>query len=330
MMNEKNPLISVIIPVYNVEKYLSKCIESVMAQTYTRLEIILVDDGSKDSSGEICDRYAEKDSRVRVIHKQNGGLSDARNCGIAASSGEYIGLVDSDDYIDADMYETLYSLTAEYGADVAMCGLYDVYEGREVSQTESPERFCVEKEEAMKMVLEAKTVSVTAVNKLYKREIFDSVKYPVGKTAEDAFVILHILEKAEKTAVTTEKKYYYFHRENSITTRSFSKRDFDAIEAYDQNYRYICDKHPSLERTAKMRVYWSHFYVLDKMMLSDNAQKSDYMPLVKVLRSGTMFILKDDCFALSRMIAVLTLLVSVGAYRFLVKKNTEKNKRTND
>ena len=227
------------------------------------------------------------------------------------------------------MYSTLYSLISKYDAQIAMCGLYDVYEGKPAEQVNEINEICCKKTDAMKMVLEAKSVSVTAVNKLYAREMFDSVKYPVGKTAEDAFVILHLLDKAERVAITNERKYYYFHRENSITTLSFSKRDFNAIEAYEENYKFICEKYPELERTAMMRRYWAHFYVLDKMMLSDNATKEDYMPLVRFLRSGCGFILFDDCFLPSRKLAELVLCVSVSAYRSLVRKNTEKNKRIN-
>ena len=179
------------------------------------------------------------------------------------------------------------------------------------------------------MVLEAKVVSVTAVNKLYKKSMFDQVKYPVGRTAEDAFVILHLLEQADKVAITNERKYHYFHRENSITTRRYSQRDFDAIRAYEHNYEFITRKFPQLERTARMRLYWANFYVLDKMMLSENATKDDYMPLVRYLRSGASFILSDDCFLISRKIATLVLCLSVRAYRALVLRNTEKNKKIN-
>ena len=118
MNKNEAPLISVIVPVYNVEKYLAKCIDSIIAQTYTNLEILLVDDGATDSSGAICDEYAQKESRIRVIHKENGGLSDARNRGIAEARGEYLGFIDSDDYIDVDMYELLYNLIQKYGVKI--------------------------------------------------------------------------------------------------------------------------------------------------------------------------------------------------------------------
>ena len=127
------PKISIIVPVYNVEKYLEKCVRSILAQTFTDFELILVDDGSPDSSGAMCDQFAEQDQRVKVIHKENGGLSDARNAGIEIATGEYLGFVDSDDYIADDMYELLYTNIVKEDADLSICGIYDVYEGKELS-----------------------------------------------------------------------------------------------------------------------------------------------------------------------------------------------------
>ncbi|HDT8053597.1 TPA: glycosyltransferase, partial [Enterococcus faecalis] len=149
------PKISIIVPVYNVEKYLEKCVRSILAQTFTDFELILVDDGSPDSSGAMCDQFAEQDQRVKVIHKENGGLSDARNAGIEIATGEYLGFVDSDDYIADDMYELLYTNIVKEDADLSICGIYDVYEGKE--PVEKQQQYIVlDKVAAMKMILEAK------------------------------------------------------------------------------------------------------------------------------------------------------------------------------
>ena len=148
------PKISIIVPVYNVEKYLEKCVRSILAQTFTDFELILVDDGSPDSSGAMCDQFAEQDQRVKVIHKENGGLSDARNAGIEIATGEYLGFVDSDDYIADDMYELLYTNIVKEDADLSICGIYDVYEGKE--PVEKQQQYIVlDKVAAMKMILEA-------------------------------------------------------------------------------------------------------------------------------------------------------------------------------
>ncbi len=330
MHNSQNrPLISVIVPVYNVEKYLPKCIESILAQTYEHIEILLIDDGAQDQSGKICDDYAQKDSRIRVIHKENGGLSDARNRGIIEARGEYLGFIDSDDYIDPDMYEVLYNTLEKHGADMSMCGVYEIYEGQTAEQVSVIEDFVCSAEQAMKIVIDGQINYAYAVNKLYKRELFDDIRYPVGKIIEDAFVILFLLEKTHKVALTNARKYYYFHRENSITSRTFSQKHYDCIEAHENNYRFICEKHPALEKTARMRLYWSRFFVLDKMLVADNVTKEEYMPLVKYIRGGAKYIMFESILSRSRKIATFILLFSVRAYKALLVKNNEKNRQIN-
>ena len=326
---EQLPLISIIVPVYNVEKYLAKCIDSIICQTYKNIEILLVDDGATDNSGSICDEYAKKDERIRVIHKQNGGLSDARNRGIIESRGELLGFIDSDDYIDVDMYEVLYNTMKVHDADMSMCGVYELYEGQKVTQVEKAEDFCTDAETAMKIVIDGQINYAYAVNKLYKRELFDEIRYPVGKIIEDAFVILFLLEKTKRVAFTNLRKYYYFHRENSITSRTFSKKHYDCIEAHENNYKFICEKHPALEKTARMRLYWSRFFVLDKMLVADNVTKADYMPIVRYIRRGAPYIVLESILSSSRKIATLVLLFSVSAYRALLVRNNNKNRQIN-
>lgn len=316
------PLISVIVPIYNVEVYLPKCVDSILEQTYENLEIILVDDGSTDLSGAIADDYQKKDSRIRVIHKTNGGLSDARNCGIEEAHGEYFGFVDSDDYIAPDMYMTLYEIMIRYGAKISVCDKFDVTEGsvgvyEDVSDAEV---FCTDAEEAMRIVLDGKRNYAYAWNKLYKREVFDNIRYPVGKFIEDAFIILQLFDAAERVVFTTAKKYYYLCRPNSIMTLKFSPKHLDCIEAHEKNYRYILEKHPAIEKNARMRLYWSRFFVLDKMLVSDNVKKQDYMPHVRYIRGGVPFIVFGSVLSVSRKIAAIVLLFSVRGYRALLKR----------
>ena len=168
-MDEK---ISVIVPVYNVEQYLDRCVDSIINQTYKNLEIILINDGSTDNSGQLCDELAKKDDRIRVIHKENGGLSDARNVGINVAEAELIGFIDSDDYIDEDMYEVLMTNLKRANADLSMCGHYDVYNDVLEAQVTEKKTWELSPQEAIKMVMEAKILSVTAVNKLYKKSLF--------------------------------------------------------------------------------------------------------------------------------------------------------------
>ena len=178
--------ISIIVPFYNVEKYAPKCIESIINQTYTNLEIILVDDGSPDTCGKICDDYALKDGRIKVIHKKNAGLSDARNVGIKEATGKYIGFVDGDDYIEKDMYKYLYNLIKENNADISICGVEEVYEDGSIQDEKAKESIeILSKEDAIKELLLDKKVRSHAWDKLYKRELFENIEYPYGRKMED-------------------------------------------------------------------------------------------------------------------------------------------------
>lgn len=317
--------ISVIIPVYNVEKYLKKCVESVLKQTIADLEIILVDDGSTDRSGRICDEYAERDSRIVVVHKKNGGLSSARNIGIEIAKSQYIGFVDSDDYIEEDMYEVLYRNIMENDADLAMCDLYHCYEGKKIKINPIKEKFILDSEQAIKMVMEAKKTSVTAVNKLYKKELFDEIRYPEGKLSEDAFVIIDILMRAKKIVFTSEQKYFYVHRKGSITTSGFKKKDLNVLEAYLKNYKLIKENYPDIIDVAKMRYMWAHFYVLDKMMLSANGvDKEIENKIISGLKKNYKFIIKDPRFNKSRKIAMTLLMINRKLYKMCVVMNKKE------
>lgn len=313
------PKISIVVPVYNVAKYLKRCIDSILAQTFSDFEVILVNDGSTDESSEICDLYASKDNRVRVIHKPNGGLSSARNIGIENATGTYIGFVDSDDYIAEDMYEVLYRNIQREQADMSLCSLFDVY-GDKVQKIERNPRYMVlDAEEAIRIVLEAKITSVTAVNKLYRRELFDNVKYPEGRVAEDAFVIVQLLKQCRKVVLTTEQKYYYIHREGSITTRKFSKRDCDVIDAYLLNLQIIEEEYPSIIDVARMRVCWANFYVLDKLMMADTKEHEDIkIKVIRFLKSQTIFIIRNPYFNTSRKLALMSLCISSYLYKLCV------------
>ncbi|WP_430854679.1 glycosyltransferase family 2 protein [Enterococcus faecalis] len=322
------PKISIIVPVYNVEKYLEKCVRSILAQTFTDFELILVDDGSPDSSGAMCDQFAKQDERVKVIHKENGGLSDARNAGIEIATGEYLGFIDSDDYIADDMYELLYTNIVKEDADLSICGIYDVYEGKE--PVEKQQQYIVlDKVAAMKMILEAKVVSVHAMNKLYKKEIFEDIRYPVGMITEDGAVILSILEHTEKIVIDTQQKYYYFHRANSISTNLFSKKDLDTINVWKENEKYILDRYPELSNVVHTRVCWANFIVLDKMVTSQLTEEEKIIQkeVISFLRKNFLFIMKNKYFTKARKIAMCALQFSKCAYSCFPKLQEANNKK---
>lgn len=317
-------LISIIIPVYNVEKYLEKCVNSVLSQSYNNLEVILVNDGSTDNSLSICEKLSQTDKRIKVINQKNSGLSAARNRGISVASADIIGFIDSDDYIDFDFVELLYKNMINSGADISMCGLYDVYNNKPTPQVVNKCTYELNTEEAVKMVMGTDVISVAACIKLYRKELFTDIKFPVGKIAEDAFVMTELFHKCKKVIVTNEKKYYYVHRENSITTQKFTMKYLDVIEAYEYNYSFIEKNYPHLIELAKIRIIWSYFYVLDKLLVDKSfVDKSLEKRLISNLISNKRDILKSKVFTISRKISFICLTIHPIIYKELLKLKTK-------
>ncbi|MCR5253492.1 MAG: glycosyltransferase [Treponema sp.] len=224
-------LISVIIPVYNVEKFLVKCIDSVISQSYTNLEILLIDDGSTDGSGKICDSYAQKDNRIKVIHKINGGLSSARNLGLDNASGEYIAFIDSDDFVKKNFIQILYERLIIDKSDISVCNFERIDEsGNSISEfplIKSEEKMIQNRKEFWESFFHHGAVNVVAWNKLYKKKIFDSIRYFEGHIHEDIFIIPEIIECVEKISFTTEPLYCYLKRSDSIVGNVKNKHVFD-------------------------------------------------------------------------------------------------------
>lgn len=315
------PKISIIVPVYNVEQYLERCVESLINQTHKNIEIILVDDGSKDNSGKLCDELAQRDSRIVVYHKENGGLSDARNYGIDKATSDYVGFVDSDDFVDEDMYEILLSNLLKYDSEISFCRLNDVYNDEITKDNTENKPYLMTSEQAIKMVLEAKVFSVTAVNKLYKKSLFDQIRFDKGKIAEDAFIMVDLLSRCEKIAATEAKKYYYMHRENSITTQKFTSKFLNVIEAYEKNSKIVSDKYPDLKYQADTRICWAYFYVLDRL-LKDEEYKDENLEteLIQYLKKHKKFILSNSLFNAKRKLSFAALLINKNLYKTILKR----------
>ena len=213
----KEELITVIVPIYKVEKYLNRCIDSIINQTYNNLEIILVDDGSPDNCGKICDKYAKKDKRVKVIHKKNGGLSDARNTGIDIAKGKYIAFVDSDDFIAPNMYEVLYKNIKKEDADISIANYYKFENEEEISDDTQEEKITIyTRDEMYENMYNDYLGTVVAWNKLYKKSLFNEIRYPVGKIIEDSAIIHYLIYTSEKIVITNLQLYFYFQRQTSI------------------------------------------------------------------------------------------------------------------
>ena len=240
-------LVSVVVPIYMVQKYLPKCVKSIINQTHQNLEIILVDDGSKDDCGRICDTFSKEDDRIKVIHKENGGLSDARNAGIEIATGDYIVFVDSDDYIHPQMIEYLLKPVQEGIADLSVCQFEYIQDNEEsiYTQIDDAKYIIIEnypdKTKYYFNESEYDTFTV-AWNKLYPLNYFSDIRYPKGKIHEDEFTTYKLLEKADKVAYIEYPFYYYIQRNNSIMGDGFTLKSLDKYDAYHDRIEYYVRK----------------------------------------------------------------------------------------
>ncbi|GHH98659.1 glycosyltransferase [Neobacillus kokaensis] len=238
-----NQLISVIVPVFNVEKYLSKCIDSILNQTYKNLEIILVNDGSKDSCAEICENYAKLDDRIRVIHKENGGLSSARNAGLKIAKGEFIGFVDSDDWVDKDMYEILISKAIHTDADIVECKIRYIFKDHSEGHDTLELIECDNITALNYFLSNYRFFKPVVVNKLYKRKIFNNLNFKEGYIHEDGFFTYQALFSARKILYIGLTKYNYLQgRDGSIMTENFGENRLVILEAFKERTSFLEDK----------------------------------------------------------------------------------------
>lgn len=246
----KQVLVSVIVPVYNVEQYLDQCVKSILDQDYENLEIILVDDGSTDSSGKMCDQWASRDKRIKVIHKVNGGLSDARNTGLKCAHGDYFCFIDSDDLVSEDFVSYLYQIINDYNVGIAACGIVHFFESRELNSKSDCRVRILTSNEAICEMLYQTSFLVPACGKLYRRTCFDNICFPVGMRFEDAAIMVDLFERAEGIALSAKQGYYYRHRADSITSSKFSPHDLDIIKIANKYLRRFKDSSLDLQRAA--------------------------------------------------------------------------------
>ena len=259
------PEISIIIPVYRVEDYLRQCVDSILAQTFSDIEVILVDDGSPDACGTICDQYAEKDARVKVIHKPNGGVSSARNAGLEAATGSLIGFVDGDDYVAPDMYEFLRDKLLASGADIAACGAYMCFQNHTILRCKRNFHGLVNTETAYKLMLEGNVIHAFVTDKLYRRHCFDKIRYPQGMTFEDIYIYGDLMRRVSGVYIDTTPKYYYVQRGTSIVNQSFTPKDFNIIRALEHNREIIRTHYPALQAHIDGRILREYRFVFNKL-----------------------------------------------------------------
>lgn len=259
-------LISIVVPIYNVEQYLSRCIDSILNQTYKNIEVLLINDGATDNSGKICEQYAVKDKRIRVIHKENGGLSDARNVGIDNANGKYICFVDSDDYVKKEYVETLYKLCLDYGVSISQCSfeIFHDYDSMsdDLGDTNTKSKLISGLEMLNNMYSQKGVENIVAWNKLFKKELFTDVRYPVGKIHEDEATIYKVIYKEENVAVTNKSLYRYYQRSDSITNDKFSLKRLDYLDALEGRLEFFKDSNESVLFAKTLRQYCYHSLIL--------------------------------------------------------------------
>lgn len=265
--------ISVIVPVYNVEGYLERCVNSILHQTFQDFEVVLVDDGSTDSSGEMCDEYAKKCNKIRVFHKENGGPSDARNRGLEEAVGEYFVFVDSDDYIDKRYLEVLYRIAKAHGADLVICDAVNVWKGKHsyTEQEDWREAICsteaIPKVEAYRRVFLCEHMAVTVWAKLYHKNLFREIRYPKGEIHEDVGIIEQIIESSDKIMCTRYQGYFYVRRRGSIVHGKMGPQHMIKIENAKHLWEFTKERYPQIEDTARIFYLNSMIQLINLMVM---------------------------------------------------------------
>lgn len=315
-----NDLITIIIPVYNVEGYLKRCLDSVVNQTYKNTEIILIDDGSSDNSGKICDEYAQKDNRIKVFHKANGGQSSARNLGIDNASGNYIGFIDSDDWIEREMYEVLYRNIVMYDADVSDIDAV-------VVENEIPFVNCEEKikirENADILKDYFMTDRYSCCRKLYKRTVIGNIRFIEGKINEDVLANYLFLKNSKRIVKSSLTMYYYYNNPTSTTGKIFRERDFDLLDICTQLVELSKDN-KEIEHLAKVKFATAYYSILGRYLAykSDEFENKEKRVLEchKNLRKNYIFLMKSHLNIKKKiMITVVTLFNPIKIKRILRK-----------
>lgn len=304
------PLISVIIPVYNVENYIEASIKSVIEQSYKNIEIILVNDGSTDNSGKICDSFAALDNRIKVIHKSNSGVSAARNSGIESASGDYICFIDSDDYVTADYVKHMYDVAEKYNSDITTSNQYKIWnDGKvvELFKRNAPYGSVIVKSgtETLSDMLYGKTCYATCCCKLYKKEIFKNIRFPEYRMGEDSFTMYKCFLAADSVAHLYQPDYYYVQHESSAMHSVDYSKFYDYIELSDAFMRIVSKDYPELFLPAVNRLIENNFWVYMKMRTEPSKYTKQLNHIIKNIKTYRKYALKDKNVCLRTRTACL-------------------------
>ena len=279
-MDEK---ISIIVPMYNVELYLRKCITSILNQTYKNIEIILVEDGSPDNCGKIADAFAKMDNRIKVIHQENKGLCGARNAGLEVATGKYIGFIDSDDWIEPDMYEYLYSNMKKNDADVVACRYYRIKKNNKIRVKTDWEERVFDTHDAIVNIVSKFEIRTVFWNKLFKKEIFDNIRFPEGMVFEGTNMMHLVLENAKKVVLLPQPKYYYVDTDESIVNIKNIKNKCDYELAFIKRYNELVEKYPELKEVMMNQVVKNAIKLLRALKGFSNEELAEYDDKFKII-----------------------------------------------
>lgn len=277
-----NSTISIIVPVYNVEDYLRQCIESILNQKYQDFELILVNDGSTDSSGEICNEYSKKDSRIRVRHKENGGQSSARNVGLDLATGKYIGFVDSDDWIHEDMYNKLINHAINLDSDVVACNFFIMKKDLSfVPYTKFATNQEFTRESAMKEIFKNEILTFSPCNKIYKKSLFDNIRFIEGIILEDKDISYKLIYKSQRISYIKNELYYYRYNSQSTLRSHFSIKRLDEYIVQKNMYNFYNDRYPDVSDIVYFDVFNIGSFLYTQILLNLKVDESMYKYLIE-------------------------------------------------
>lgn len=329
-MEKSMPIISVIIPVYNVEKYLCQCLDSVINQTYKNLEIILVDDGSTDDSGKICNEYAKRDRRIIVVHKNNGGLSDARNAGIDICKGEYVSFVDSDDWLDLDMYEIFISKIIEHNADIVSCGYVLEFANKKFNCNLA--NIIIDgNDKVLQNLFYNKNFPNAVWGKVYNKNIFEKLRFPIGKIYEDMLIKYDILKKSQKVVILKSTFYHYRQRSNSIMNDINIEKIKEKIAVCEIIIKKIKKENSLLLPQAYHQLYKHYISVTDDIV-NLNISKEQKKYIINQIKCFIRKNIKNIIFnkTINFKAKIGFLLIATNARIFiLIRKTFKKNLEMN-
>lgn len=312
----KKYLVSIIIPVYNIKNYITKCIESVISQSYKNLEIILVDDGSSDESGLICDNYAKSDNRIKVIHKKNGGLSDARNVAIDVAKGDFIYFIDGDDYIHHNSISVLIEAYNNTQSDIVTGGFMSVFDSSRVDLDEDFSMLStktVQKKEALESLMYQKDTTTSAWGKLYKKSLFSNdIRYPKGAICEDLPTTYKLFSRADRVSFVAAPMYMYRQREGSIIQSAFKPGRIEALDFAEQELDYIEKHFQDIRNAAINRLFMEAVFICQTISLSKIKEHKTYWNrCVNVIKKTRLTVLTDNrSKKIYRMFALLSFMSS--------------------